>query len=103
MRFIMKVRMPNETANDQVSDPQFGKKMHDLLDEIKAEAAYFTTFNGARGAYIVVNMTETSQMPKLAEPFFLWLRADVDWFPVMTPEDLGKAGPDIAAATKKWG
>lgn len=103
MRFIMKVRMPNETANDQLGDPEFGKKMHDLLAEIKAEAAYFTTFDGARGCYVVVNLTDASQMPAFAEPFFVWLNADVDWFPVMTPEDLGKAGPSIAAAFKKWG
>ena len=29
--------------------------------------------------------------------------AKVEFFPVMTPEDLGKAGPSIAAAVEKWG
>jgi hypothetical protein len=103
MKFIMRVRMPSETANNQLGDPQFGKKMQEALKEVKAEAAYFTTINGSRGCYLVVNMTDSSQMPALAEPFFAWLKAEIDWFPVMTPEDLGKAGPSIAAAFKKWG
>lgn len=104
MKFIMKVQMASgDAGNDLLGDPQFGKKMHDLLEEVKAEAAYFTTFNGARGCYIVVNMTDASQMPAIAEPFFVWLKAAIEWFPVMTPEDLGKAAPAIAAAFKKWG
>jgi hypothetical protein len=103
MKFIMKVRMSLDKANEALSDPQFGHKMNELLTEIKAEAAYFTTFSGQRGAYIVVNMNDASEMPAVAEPFFLWLNADVDWFPVMRPEDLAKAGPSIGAAVQKWG
>jgi hypothetical protein len=102
MRFVMKVRMSLERANEALSDPQFGQKMNELLTEIKAEAAYFTTFSGQRGAYIVVNLNDVSEMPLVAEPFFLWLDADIDWFPVMKPEDLAKAGPSIGAAVQKW-
>lgn len=99
----MKVRMPIEKGNEALKDPQFGHKMNDLLAEIKAEAAYFTTMCGERGAYIVVNMNDASEMPGIAEPFFLWLNADVDFYPVMRPEDLAKAGPSIGAAIAKWG
>ena len=104
MKFIMKMKMASgESGNAQLKDPMFGKKMHDLLAEVKAEAAYFTTFCGDRGAFIIVNMDDASQMPAIAEPFFLWLKAEISWYPVMTPEDLGKAAPSIAAAVKKWG
>ena len=104
MKYIMKVRFPSgKDGNDVLSDPQFGKKMHDLLTEVKAEAAYFTTICGSRGAYVIVNMDDASQIPAIAEPFFIWLKADIDFLPVMTPEDLGKAGPAIEAAFKKWG
>jgi hypothetical protein len=48
-------------------------------------------------------MADVSQIPAVAERLFLWLNADVEFLPVMTPEDLGKAGAAIAAATKKWG
>jgi hypothetical protein len=103
MKYIMKVRFSEKSGNDKIKDPQFGKKMQEVLKEVKAEAAYFGTICGSRGGYIVVNMSDASQMPALAEPFFLWLDADVDFIPVMTPEELGKAGPSIEAAVKKWG
>ena len=103
MKYIMKVRMELDKGNEAISDPQFGHKMNELLAEVKAEAAYFSTINGQRGAYIIVNMNDASEMPAIAEPFFLWLNADIDFIPVMKPEDLAKAGPSIGAAVKKWG
>ena len=102
MKYIMKVSMPNDGSNDAISDPQFGHKMNELLSEIKAEATYFTTICGQRGAYIIVNMNDASEIPAIAEPFFLWLNAEVTFLPVMKPEDLAKAGPAIGAAAKKW-
>jgi hypothetical protein len=103
MKYIMRVRIPQERGNEALSDAQFGKKMNDLLAEIKAEAAYFTTICGQRGAYIIVNMNDASEIPAIAEPFFLWLNADIEFFPAMRPEDLAKAGPSIGAAVQKWG
>lgn len=103
MRYIMKMRMPIEAGNAAVRDPEFGAKMREALMEIKAEAAYFTTLDGQRGGFIVVNMDDASQIPAIAEPFFQWLHADIQWFPVMLPEDLGKAGPAIGVAVQKWG
>jgi hypothetical protein len=46
MKYIMKMRIPMERDNEVIRDPQFGHKMNDLLAEVKAEAAYFTTING---------------------------------------------------------
>ena len=103
MKYIMKVRFPNETGNIRIKDPLFGKKMQEILTEVKAEAVYFATICGGRGCYAVVNVDDASQMPAKAEPFFLWLQAEVDFIPVMTLEDFAKAGPAIEAATKKWG
>ena len=45
MRYIMKVEIPTGPGNAALKDPQFGQKMGQLLAEIKAEAAYFTTIN----------------------------------------------------------
>ncbi len=103
MRHIMTVRFPIKSGNKALTDPNFGAKMKDILAEIKAEAAYFTTMNGQRGAYIIVNLEDASKIPSVAEPFFLWMNADIEIQPVMVPEDLAKAGPAIGAAVKKWG
>jgi hypothetical protein len=103
MRFLMKIEIPTEAGNVALSDPEFGQKMQAVLKEVGAEAAYFTSMEGQRGGYIVVNMEDASQIPAMAEPFFLWLTAKVEFQPVMTLEDLAKAGPSIASAVKKWG
>ena len=103
MKYIMKVRMAQERGNEAIRDPKFGEKMNQLLVELKAEAAYFTTINGQRGGYIIVNIDDASQIPAIGEPFFMWLNADIEFFPVMTLEDLKKAGPAIGAAVQKWG
>ena len=103
MKYIMKVRMDTDKGNAALSDPEFGHKMSDLLAEIKAEAAYFSTIRGHRGAYIVINLNDASEIPAVAEPFFMWLNAEIEFLPAMRPEDLQKAGPAIGAAVKKWG
>ena len=103
MRFILKLMIPTVAGDRALSDHHFGEKMQDVLKEIKAEAAYFTSVDGHRGGYIIVNMDEASQIPSIAEPFFLWFNATVEFLPCMLPEDLAKAGPSIAAAVKKWG
>lgn len=103
MKYIMKIRIPNESGNIRIKDPQFGIKMKEILTEVKAEAAYFGTICGSRGCYAVVNLDDASQMPAVSEPFFFWLKAEIDFIPVMTIEDLGKAGPAIGEAVKKWG
>lgn len=103
MRYMIKMEMQSEAGNIAVRDPKFGEKMQALLKEMKAEAAYFTTVNGHRGGYIVVNMDDASQIVSMAEPLFLWFKANVEFVPVMLPQDLAKAGPAIGAAVQKWG
>lgn len=102
MKYLMKIRIPNDPGNKRIQDPKFGQRVQEALKEVKAEAAYFTTICGARGCYVVVNITEASEIPAKAEPFFNWLGAEIDFLPVMTMEDLGKAGPAIESAVKKW-
>jgi hypothetical protein len=48
-------------------------------------------------------MDDTSQIPAIAEPFFLWLKADVSFSPVMRPADLAKGDQGIKSAIKNWG
>ena len=103
MRYLIKVEMATDAGDKAVRDPKFGEKMQALLKELKAEAAYFTSVNGHRGGYIVVNMDDASQMVAMAEPLFLWLKANVEFLPVMLPQDLAKGGPAMSAAIQKWG
>ncbi len=49
---------------------------------------------------MIANLDDASQIPSYAEPWFLAFNARVEFHPVMTPEDLGRAGLD--ALGKTW-
>jgi len=101
MRMLLHVDMPVEPFNTLVRNGTAGQKLRQILEAIKPEAAYFTELNGRRSGILIVNMTDVSQIPALAEPFFLNFNAAVQIRPVMTPEDLGRANLDDLG--KKWG
>ena len=56
-----------------------------------------------RTGFVFLDIQEPSQIPTIAEPWFLAFNADIDMTPVMTGEDLAKAGPSIGAAVEKYG
>ena len=100
MRILMQIKIPIEPFNTYVKDGSVGAKMQKILADLKPEAAYFTEFEGQRGGIIVVNMDHASQIPALAEPWFLTFNARVEFKVAMTPEDLGRAG--LETLGKKW-
>ena len=101
MKTILIASMPHHTFNAAVKDGTAGAKLKKIMDALKPEAAYFTELCGKRTAILVVNMSDTSQIPALAEPWFLTFEADVQFHPTMTPADLERAGLDKIA--KQWG
>ena len=101
MRFVMKVSFSAEAGNAQAKNGF--KAIQDILEEQKPEAAYFFVDNGKRTGLLIVNMDDPSQLPALAEPWFLALNAEIEATPAMIPEDLAKAGPAIDAAVQKYG
>jgi hypothetical protein len=103
MRFLMKVSMQTEAANKSVIDGTLGEKLNRILGELKPEAVYFITKCGKRTALIFLDIAEVHLLPKMAEPFFLALNAEVDFYPAMKPEDFVKAGPDLERAAKEYG
>ena len=100
MRMLMHVQFPLEPFNSAVRDGSVGQKMHRILEAIKPEAAYFTEQNGHRGGTLVVDVKEASDVPRLAEPWFLMFNAHVEFRIAMTAEDLAHASLD--ALGKEW-
>ena len=69
----------------------------------KPEAAYFfADDSGQRSGSIVFDMKDTSEIPAVAEPWFLAFNAKVSIRPIMNPQDLAKAGPSIGKAAKQY-
>jgi hypothetical protein len=100
MRTLLRVSMQTDAANAAVKDGSLPKVMRSALDELKPEAAYFCTQDGRRTAFIVFDLQNASDMPSIAEPFFMTLNASVDFSPCMNADDL-RIGLDKAAATRE--
>ena len=102
MRFLVKVSFPVDAGNESAKKDGF-KAIQSILEQQKPEAAYFLTDDGKRTAILIVNLNDASQIPALAEPWFLALNARIEIQPVMLPSDLQRAGPAIEEAVKTYG
>jgi Domain of unknown function (DUF3303) len=103
MRFLLKVIMDVEAGNRLAKAGTLGKTIQSIVADLKPEAAYFLDTDGQRSGLLFCEMQDASQIPAIAEPWFLALNARVEIHPVMVPEDLAKAGRAIEAAAKKYG
>ncbi|MBD9703533.1 DUF3303 family protein [Streptomyces caniscabiei] len=90
MRMMLKARLDTEKSNEAIRSGTLAKLMQASMEQVKPEAAYFTTDNGHRTCYLVFDMQDSSQMPAIAEPFFLDLGAEITYSPVMNAEDMQK-------------
>ena len=100
MRILVHAVFPHEPFNAYVRDGSIGGKMKRILDDLKPEATYFTEVDGRRSAVLIVHLSDASQIPAIAEPWFLTFNAECHFHPAMVPEDLAKA--DLANLGKKW-
>ena len=104
MRMMMQMSIPVEAGNRAARTGAFGPSFQKILEALKPEAAYFTTqTSGERGGFIVFDLKDTSEIPAVAEPFFLAFNARVTFCPVMNAQDLANAAPGIKKAVKEHG
>ena len=104
MRMLLRVSIPVEAGNAAAKAGTLGSTVEKLLADLRPEAAYFfADDNGNRCGSIVFDMQDTSQIPALAEPWFLAFNASVSFRPVMNAQDLAKGAPGIAKAAKEYG
>ncbi|HTQ36772.1 MAG TPA: hypothetical protein VMH77_07030 [Steroidobacteraceae bacterium] len=97
----MTVSLPHRTFNAALRDGSVAAKIRKIMEAVKPECAYFTELDGKRTVVLVVNLADASQIPPLAEPWFLTFEADVQFRPAMVAADLERAGLDAIA--KQWG
>ena len=92
MRFLIKASWEVEAGNALARKGTLGTTVQSILAE-----------NGKRTAFLIVDMQDASQLPAVAEPWFLATNATIEATPVMLAEDLEKAGPAIQQAVEKYG
>jgi hypothetical protein len=91
MRFLVKVNIPVEAGNRAAKAGTLGTTIQTILADLKPEAVYFTDDHGQRTAFLFLDMQDASQIPAIAEPWFLAFNASIEIHPVMLPEDLARA------------
>jgi hypothetical protein len=100
----MRVSIPVEAGNAAAKAGTLGSTIEQILADLKPEAAYFfADDSGQRSGSVVFDMKDTSEIPAVAEPWFLAFNARVSFRPIMNPQDLAKAGPSIGKAAKRYG
>lgn len=102
MRFLLKVNIPVDAGNAAAKAGKLGETIQSILADLKPEAVYFTDDRGQRTAFIFLDMQDASQIPAIAEPWFLAFNAHVEIHPVMLPDDLKRAGVAIEKVVKKY-
>jgi hypothetical protein len=102
MRFLVKVHIPVEAGNAAAKAGKLGTTIQSILADLKPEAVYFTDDHGQRTALLFLDIQDASQIPAIAEPWFLAFNASIEMHPVMMPDDLTRAGSAIKAAVKKY-
>jgi hypothetical protein len=101
---LLRVSIPVEAGNAAAKAGTLGSTIEGILANLKPEASYFyADDNGNRSGSIVFDMQDSSQIPAIAEPWFLAFNATLSIRPVMNPQDLAKAGSSIAQATQQYG
>ena len=91
MRTMIKVSVPVEAGNKGITDGSLQKTISDAMERLRPEASYFFAGEGLRTAIFVADVKDPSEIPVIAEPFFLNLNASVEFTPVMNADDLKKA------------
>jgi hypothetical protein len=102
MRMLLRVSIPVETGNAAAKAGTLGSTIERIVAEMKPEAAYFFADDeGQRCGAFVFDMKDASEIPAIAEPWFLAFNAKLSLRPVMNPQDLAKGGPAITKAAKE--
>ena len=94
MRILMNISFPVAAFNKRLRDGTANQTLARIVEDQKPEAIYFTEQDGQRGAVAIVQLADASQIPALAEPWFLQFEAKVEFRIAMTPDDLRRAGLD---------
>ena len=102
MLFLVRVTMPVEAGNALIRDPNWQKRIGEMVGALKPKDVYFTVEGGQRTVYLILDGVESARIPAISEPFWLSLNASVEFIPAMSQAEFNKAARFIDQAVKKY-
>ncbi|HVC79808.1 MAG TPA: panthothenate synthetase [Chloroflexota bacterium] len=100
MRILFTITIPVEPFNTLARAGVVAQKMGAILEATKPESIYFTGNGSGRGAVVVHNIEDGSQVPALGEPWLLTFNAQIEYSVAITPDELMRSGLD--ELVRKW-
>lgn len=100
MRFLVHIEFPVEPFNTHVRDGSSGDRIRRVVEATQPESIWFSETDGRRGAVAVHELESVSEIPRIAEPWFLTFAAECRFRVAMTLDDLAQARLDELG--KKW-
>jgi hypothetical protein len=97
----MRATIPVLAGNEMVKG-NMEATLNKIMEDVRPKEAYFAIENGQRTIYFIVDVEKASDMPRLAEPLWLALEADVEVIPTMSASDFGEAAPGIARVVSRY-
>jgi hypothetical protein len=100
MRCLLKIVIPVETGNQGIMNGTLPTTIEAILAEQNPEAVYFYEEDGKRTGLVVLDIKDSSQIPAIAEPWFLAFNARVEFHPAMNLQDLNNSAPGMQKAVQ---
>jgi hypothetical protein len=100
MRCLLKITIPVDTGNKAILNGSLPTTIESILADQKPEAVYFYEENGKRTGLVVCELKDSSQIPAIAEPWFLAFDAQVEFHPAMNMQDLKNSAPGMQKAVQ---
>ena len=86
---------PGRDRQQGIADGTLPKTVMDFMAKFKPEAAYFVAEAGRRTGYFFFDLADPTDIPSVAESFFMNLNAAIELTPAMNAADM-KAGIEKA-------
>ncbi|MBI4530955.1 MAG: hypothetical protein HY709_05470 [Candidatus Latescibacteria bacterium] len=102
MRILLKAQIPTEAGNAAIIDGSIAKKFESIFADQKPEAVYCIAEDGKRTILVFLDLQDASQLPAIAEPWFLAFNASIEVTPAFTLQELPEVMPAVEQIVKKY-
>lgn len=103
MRFIVRATIPNAAGNALIRDgARMERTFQNIIGDLKPEAVYYCLEKGQRTIYFIVDIQDGAEWPRIGEPLWLGLQADVDVILAMPQDEFMRAQPVIEGVVPKY-